>query len=642
MAAIKLFIPAKYQWQIVTLVCFAVLPYLNTLFHEFVLDDRVVFTENQFVQKGISGIPDIFSHNSFEGYFSGSGKSSSVADDRYRPLSLAYFAIQHQVFGNNPLVAHFLHLVFYALLCIFLFDLLSRLLAYKWKDQSPTMPLLTMALFAVLPIHTEVVANVKSIDEIFAFLFASLAFRSLLIHQEKGAKLHWVLSFLWFLGAMFSKESAVAFAVLIPFGFWIFVPKEKRKFWVYTSPLLAAVTVYFACRFAVLGTELYTESRNFLENPFLTIKGERILPMSKGDRFGTIFYTLLRYLYLHIFPFPLTHDYAPKSIPTYAMASPIAVMSFLVYVIGFIFSLRWLRSKPVLSYGILFFMIALAPASNILVNTGAYMGERFAFAPSFGLCLLAAWILKQAVLDKYTWGFYLIAALLSVYGGRTLVRNMAWHDNLTLFQNDVQYSSNSAKLNSSLGFTLLEKYRNEADKESNKHLLTQAIQHLNTAVKIYPKYTDCIYLLGNAYYLNKNYANAVVTYEKYIDLNPADASILKNYQKALRELGRKYFYEDNNNSAAKNALLKSYKLNDQDDQVLELLGSVEAEMGYLLRSLEYLLRSLEINPNSASTWANLYITYTRIGDKVRAQDAINRGMAIDADIVKKLMSVKTK
>ena len=165
------------------------------------------------------------------------------------------------------------------------------------------------------------------------------------------------------------------------------------------------------------------------------------------------------------------------------------------------------------------------------------------------------------------------------------------------------------------------------DKEANKHLLTQAIPYLTKAVKIYPRYADCLFLLGNAYYLNKEYPKAVGVYEKYIDVNPGDASIIKNYQRALREWGKTLFYEENNNSAAKNALLKSLKLNDRDDQVLEVLGAVEAEMGYLLKSLEYLLRATEINPKNASTWANLYITYTRLGDKAMAQQAINKGMA---------------
>lgn len=642
MANVNNLFPTKKSSQLLLLLCFALLPYANTLFNGFVLDDKVVFTENQFVQNGIKGIPDIFSHNSFEGYFSGSGKSSSVSEYRYRPLSLVFFAIQSQLVGNNPFIAHLLHLVLFALLCWVLWDLLNRLLGYQISAQAEMLAFISMLIFAVQPIHTEVVANVKSADEIFAFLFAGLTFRSLLLYQDGGKIIHFIWAFICFLAALFSKENAISFMVLIPLGIWMFVPKSKRNLGKSLIPILVATGIYFLCRFSAVGTQLYSESKNFLENPFLVLKGERIMAMSTGDRLGTIFYTLLRYIYLHIIPYPLTHDYAPKSISTFSIASPAALFSIVIYLAGFIFALHWVRSKPVLSFGILFFMVALAPASNLWFNTGAYMGERFAFIPSFGLCLIMAWLLTIILLERYRFGSYFICGILLIYSFRSFWRNFDWKDNLTLFQSDIQHSSNSAKLNSSLGFTLLETYRNEADKETNKHLLTQAIQHLKTAVKIYPRYTDCIYLLGNAYYLDKNYTQAVLTYEKYIDLNPADASILKNYQKALRELGRKYFYEDSNNSAAKNVLLKSYKLNNEDDQVLELLGSVEAEMGYLLKSLEYLLRSTDINPNNASTWANLYITYTRLGDKVRAQDAINRGMAIDADIVKKLMSVRTK
>ncbi|MBK8450151.1 MAG: hypothetical protein IPL42_09110 [Saprospiraceae bacterium] len=188
----------------------------------------------------------------------------------------------------------------------------------------------------------------------------------------------------------------------------------------------------------------------------------------------------------------------------------------------------------------------------------------------------------------------------------------------------------------------MEKYRSLDDKENNKHLLGQAIIHLNKAIEIYPKYTDCIFLLGNANYLIKDYKNAVASYENYIQLNPADLSIMKNYQKALREYGRILFHDDHNNALAKEMLIKSLKLNPNDDQALEVLGSAEAELGYLLKSLQYLLKAVEINPNSASTWANLYITYTRLGDKVNAQLAINKGMEIDKDVVKKLMSVRTK
>ncbi|MBK9108390.1 MAG: hypothetical protein IPM92_08455 [Saprospiraceae bacterium] len=632
----------SYKWQgLVVLLC-AFVPYVNTLFHEFVLDDRVVYTENQFVQKGISGIPEIFSTNSFEGYFKGSGKGSSVSQNRYRPLSLGFFAIENQMAGNNAFLAHLWNVLFFSLLCFLLFVTLKKLLDYRYKDIATLIALLTAILFALHPIHTEVVANVKSLDEIFVLLFCVLSFRSILTYHQNYQSINLFAASLWFLCAVFSKENAVVFVLLAPLALVYFVPKEKRKLIHSFIPLIFSAAIYISCRIAVLGTQVYVESRNFLENPFLTIRGEKIMVMQDADKIGTIFYTLLRYLYLHIFPYPLTHDYAPKSIATYNIASPPAIFSIIIYLMLVVLLIKWRKTLAILSYGILFFLIAMTPVSNLFVSTGAYMGERFAFMPSLGICLIMAYLAKVYLFDKFKWGPYIFMAIILAFGVRTFVRNLDWKSNLALFSNDITHSTNSAKLNSSLGFILLENYRNTDDKEGNKHLLSQAILYLNRAVKIYPRYSDCIFLLGNAYYLNKNYPQAVVTYESYIDLNPADASIMKNYQKALRELGRKYFYEDSNNSAAKNALLKSYKLNNQDDQVLELLGSVEAEMGYLVKSLEYLLRSVDLNPNSASTWANLYITYTRLGDKARAQDAINRGMAIDADIVKKLMSVKTK
>lgn len=629
----------KHKYIILAL---SLLVYANTLINDFTLDDRVVFTENQFVQKGIQGIPDLFSHNSFEGYFTGSGKSSNVGNERYRPLSLAFFAIQHQFFGTNSYIAHFFNILFFGLLCMLIYQVCARLLAYRYKDSNYNIAFATAVLFAIHPIHTEVVANVKGLDEIFAFLFASMTFISIYNYQENRTAKHLVLASLLFLVSLFAKESALVFLVLIPLALLLFYPKEKRELLKTSTALLGTALLYLSCRFLALGNLTIEASKNFLDNPFLQLRGERILDMNPFDKLGTILYSLLRYIYLHLIPYPLTHDYSPKTLNTYNLFSPVALFALSILLFLLVMAIVWRKSRPVYSYSILFFMIALFPVSNLVFSTGAYMGERFAFIPSFGICLAASHFFYQYRQAGAKWIMYLFALIIISFSIRSFARNLDWKDNLTLFTNDVKHSYNSAKLNSSLGFTLLEQYRNTEDKQNNKHLLTQAILYLKKAVKIYPLYSDCIFLLGNAYYLNQNYVEATATYEKYIQLVPNDVSIMKNYQKSLREVGRKYFYEDSNNSAAKNALLKSYKLNQNDDQVLELLGSVEAEMGYLLKSLEYLLRSAEINPNNASTWANLYITYTRIGDKVRAQEAINKGMEIDKDIVKKLMSVKTK
>ncbi len=630
------------RWSLYLIFAVSFGLYANTLFHEFVLDDRVVFTENKFVQEGFNGIGKIFSNETFAGYFKDSGRKSTVGGGRYRPLSLSFFAVQHQLFGNNAMTAHLLNILFFGLLNCIIFITLAKLLSFKYPNNGRLIAIVSTLLFAVHPIHTEVVANVKGLDEIWSLLFSTMSLYFLIKNSEHYKWSNLFLSGFFFLLALFSKENSIVFLFLIPLAIGLFIPQTIKRSWLSYSPLLISAAVFIGIRIAVLGLNVISSSRNFLENPFLQYRGERLLDMNPAEKYGTIFYSLIRYVYLQFIPYPLTHDYAPKSIASYNLFSPLPLLAVLLASASMFLAIKWYKTKPIYSWSILLFILSLIPTSNLFFSIGAYMGERFVFVSSLGFCLMLAAFFIKFLQPKYNWSLYLLMVILIAFSARTVARNTVWKSNFTLFNNDYQHSSNSAKLNSSLGFTLLEAYRNSNDKESNKHLVTQAIFHLKKALEIYPNYLDCIFLLGNAYYLVKDHKNAVANYEKYITLNPADMSIMKNYQKSLREYGRYLFHEEHNNQEAKQVLIKSLKLNPNDDQALELLGSAEAELGYLLKSLEYLNKASQINPNSASVWANLYITLTRIGDKPAAQIAINKGMAIDKDVVKKLMTVKTK
>ena len=55
--------------------------------YDFVLDDQIVITSNDFTKKGVKGIADIFANDSFTGYFG--EQKDLVAGSRYRPLSIA-------------------------------------------------------------------------------------------------------------------------------------------------------------------------------------------------------------------------------------------------------------------------------------------------------------------------------------------------------------------------------------------------------------------------------------------------------------------------------------------------------------------------------------------------------------------------
>lgn len=122
---------------------------------------------------------------------------------------------------NNPVVAHLFNIILFGLLCVLVF-LVSAVLFQN--DYFPAF--FTALFFAIHPIHTEVVANIKSVDEILGLLFfmACLVFLYNYLQHQKAR--HLAISVLLYGLCLFSKESSVAFVVLIPlFIYYTLRPK---------------------------------------------------------------------------------------------------------------------------------------------------------------------------------------------------------------------------------------------------------------------------------------------------------------------------------------------------------------------------------------------------------------------------------
>jgi hypothetical protein len=71
--------------------------------YNYVLDDKIVITDNEYTKKGFAGIWDIMTTESFEGYFG--EKKDLVQGNRYRPLSIVTFAVEYGIQDKlNPRV----------------------------------------------------------------------------------------------------------------------------------------------------------------------------------------------------------------------------------------------------------------------------------------------------------------------------------------------------------------------------------------------------------------------------------------------------------------------------------------------------------------------------------------------------------
>ena len=118
----------------IALFVFALLLYVNTFNHKYAQDDAIVIYANMFTQQGISGFPGILSNDTFFGFFKEEGKAKLVAGGRYRPFTQLMFALEWQIFGDNPRVGHTVNMLLYGLLGLMLYNFLSLLVLGQNKS----------------------------------------------------------------------------------------------------------------------------------------------------------------------------------------------------------------------------------------------------------------------------------------------------------------------------------------------------------------------------------------------------------------------------------------------------------------------------------------------------------------------------
>jgi tetratricopeptide (TPR) repeat protein len=456
----------------------------------YVLDDVMVIQDNSFTKKGFAGIIDIFTTESFAGYF-GEQKNILIGG-RYRPLSIATFAAEYGLYGENPGRSHFLNILFYALTGVLIFRLVFMLLP-NWKDNRWFLGLafVTSLLFVMHPIHTEVVANIKGRDEILALLLSLGALYGAVRFVETGKIIPLIIAAMsWLLGIL-AKENAITWLLIIPLTIYYFRSFSASRMLTLLGTLGAVVLVYFGMRYNALGFLFAAgegESTDIMNNPFYGLAADK--------KYATIFYTWGLYLKLLIFPHPLTHDYYPYQIPIIGFADWRALLSFVVNLGLGIYALLGIRKKTIVSYSILFYFITFSVVSNFVLNVGTTMNERFIYMPSLGFCLalsyfITRWLpakLNESPRDINVISVGLLSLLLIGYSAKTLLRVPDWKDALSLNSAAVRFSPNSARANCFMGVALFEERKVTTDPARRELLLEQSAYYIDRSLALYPAY----------------------------------------------------------------------------------------------------------------------------------------------------------
>jgi tetratricopeptide (TPR) repeat protein len=623
--------------------------YANTISHDYALDDKMVIQNNEFTQQGISGIGKILTTDMMAGMFG--EKSQIVQGGRYRPLSMITFAIEQSLFGGNPHISHFINILLYALLVLLIYRVLQKLFPEN-QHAIWSVPFIAALLYAAHPIHTEIVANIKGRDEILAMLGAFGAFWFAIRYVETRKIVPLFLSLLClFLGVM-SKEIALSFVFVIPFSLWFFKIGNARQIFISMIPALAAAIIYIAIRVSVLGQLMGEESGQLMNNPFLN---------ADGEKYATIFMTLGMYLKLLVFPHPLTWDYYPYHIELIQWADWRAIVPLILHVALLVFAIVGLKKRRYYAWAIWFYAATLAMTSNLIINIGAFMSERFMFFPSLAFVLLIAIVIVKFV-HKSKQNRQIVSiillVILSLYAVKSISRNQVWESSYTLFQNDVEISSNSAKGNSSWGSELYSRAEKFQDTAKRNAMMRQAVPYFKKAIEIHPEYTEPLIRMGNIQYMV--YQNVELMMDYYIrvlEISPENTDVWgntygvlsqnvdmpefeiktwkriekinQNHPELYRELGNLYLNGMYRTDSAIYYLEKAEKLAPNDVQTLRTLGFAYGTMNRPVKARSYFLRLLDVNPNDAEALKFVGISYGIEGEHVKAIEYLEKSLEIN-------------
>ncbi len=590
----------EYKYYII-IVLLAFIQFANTLNHEYAWDDKIVILENPHVKKGILGIPALFVK----------GHSDYLHDKNgYRPITQMTFALEQEFFGQNPKVGHLLNILFFCALCVLIYFVLVRL----FFPQDHMLAFLITLLYVTHPLHVEVVANIKSRDEIFQLAFSLLTLYQFDRYYTTKRVKHLLQMVLFFFLGYLSRENAITILGIIPCYLLLHKSGDWRQKLRFLSPFPVligmAVLIFWLAFRSNVGVELTEGLDIFYEHP--VIGNSFALLDVVGERFSNSLVLYFRYIKNFLWPFDLVHFYGFNQIPMvkgFHWIFPLCLVSHLAV---FYWLFRKGRQYSVLAVGIVFFYIGLSPFTHILYIMPDTMADRYMFGPSLGLaiagiCLLQFflsknWLAKNKRQQKKI--LYGIAGLFITIGFiTTWQRNKAWENDYTLIAADIDKLENCSKAQEQYADMLFLEYNQNGDKS----LIPEIVKRYERSIDISEHAYYAMLKLGSNY---ASFGNA----QKGINVLKKMVALFPNQSDPHFYLGSAYYHQKKAEEA-KEEFLISKKLSPKNEDSYYLLSACYLELNQLDEAKVECLAAISLFPQTVLVRDVLSEVYYRLGEE---------------------------
>ena len=476
----------------------AFLVYANSLANGFAWDDSNIIVSNRLL------------HGSPWELFGNIDSARIEATPFYRPVTMLSFWLEGRLHGQNPFLMHLFNVLLHSLNAFLVYRLARTLLG------NSRAAMMAGLLFAVHPINAEGVNFLSGGRN--TLLSCSCALLAYLLHRRSIREKRTLLSVAAsavFLAGLFSKETALGilpFIIALEFTHPASEDRDRR--------IAAAIRLipYAA------GTICYVILRSIA----LSGAGVQLEILSGlGTRILNNIYIIPRYLLSVVWPQSISNWYLlPEDF--HLLALPLAAAwLFIVLVLGWLLTRG--RRRATL-FGLCWLFVFMLPVSGIIPFPSAPLADRFFYAPGIGLWIIIADQLsavfdRSSSFNRYCTGLSL--AVLAVLASFTIVRNLDWKDDFSLFSRYVRQYPDVAWGYHNLGCAYLDKARN----------LALAEKSFMRALELDPKFPRLQTQMGYLHLLRGDFTTALSYYNEAIYQNPIDSEALLNRGTVLEQLG---------------------------------------------------------------------------------------------------------
>eukprot|EP00064_Thunnus_orientalis_P000231 superscaffoldBa00000011_g231 len=556
--------------------------------------------------------------NIFYDDFWGTLLTHSGSHKSYRPLCTLSFRLNHAVGGLEPWGYHLVNVAFHGAVTG-LFTSLARLLlgGGLWS-------LLAGLLFASHPIHTEAVAGIVGRADEGAALFFLLSLLCYIRHCKlRGHAGPWRLV-AWFLGSlgcaacsMLWKELGVTvLAVSALYDICVFhrlklrqvimlLYKRNNVHLLLNVFLLAAWgAVLLACRFYWMGNKPPNFSNS--DNPAADSH-------SLFTRTLTFFYLPAINFWLFLCPHTLSFDWSMDALPLIRSLADWRNFHTAAFYLGLLL-LAWFSlwthqtAKGKETNGLL--AIPFLPATNLFFYVGFVIAERVLYIPSMGFCLLVAVGMRSLYVrlrrrSSRTMLVYCSAALVLLFGVKTVLRNRDWENEEMLYKSGIYV--NPAKAWGNLGNVL---------KSQGK--MEEAEQAYRNALYYRSNMADMLYNLGLLLQESNKFSEALHYYKLAIGSRPTLAYAKEQNLSSEADLGGNLRPAGLTPTLSGEAYMRLNKLTEAEHWYQESLrakpdhipahltyGKLLAMTGQKTEAERYFLKAIQLDP----TKGNCYMHY---------------------------------